>query len=105
MGDTVTPHKTADEGAKAYRHIKDNARTIRALRRAIEALELDTALAEAGGPGNLREPWQGHLAAFSNEMDQLDRLIPLVARYAKAINTVEKQTGQRPLLPNQHLAL
>jgi hypothetical protein len=32
-------------------------------------------------------------------------LIPLVARYAKAINTVEKQTGQRPLLHNQHLAL
>ena len=101
----MTPRKTTNDGAKAYRHIKDNARTIRVLRRAIEALELDTALAEVGGVSNLREPCQGPLAEFRNEMDQLDRSIPVVARYAKAINTVETETRQRPFLPNQHLAL
>jgi hypothetical protein len=100
----VTPHRTNDE-AKAYRHLKDNARTIRVLRRAIEALELDTALAEVGGVSNIREPWQGPVAKFRDEMDRLDRLIPLVARYAHAIDTVETETRQRPFLPNQYLGL
>jgi hypothetical protein len=104
MEDTMTPRKTDDE-AKAYRHLKDNARTIRVLRRAIEALELDTALAEAGGVANIRELWQAPLTEFRNEMDRLDRLIPVVARYAKAINTVETATRQRPFLPNQNLGL
>jgi hypothetical protein len=104
MEDTMTPPKTADE-AKAYRHLKDNARTIRVLRRAIEALELDTALAEVGGVSNIRPPLQALLTEFRNEMDQLDRKIPVVARYASAINTVETETKQRPFLPSRNLEL
>jgi hypothetical protein len=84
--------------------IARNAETIAQFHRAVDALELDTALAEVEYPrglGVIRDPQRQALIQFRQALDAINREV--VAQYGAALDAVEHATKLHPVVPSELL--
>jgi hypothetical protein len=105
-----TPQRTEFQIAVDER-IRRNQRFVVHLRRAIDALELDSALRKEEMffglpvPRDFREPEGQHLARFRRAIDKIDHEKPIVAQYTRAIDRVERATRLHPVIPSDLVVL